>query len=697
MRKGHLKIFLLIVVVITAVWPAAGQNQPQAEAALQAAMNKEFVDGDLAAAIQQYKRILTEYGVNRRVAAKALVQMGQCYEKLGSVEAQKAYERVVRDYPDQSESVSQARTRLAAVAEKKTPDAAATGEKTGVVIQELQLASSQNRYALSPEGNRVAYTNRAGNLVVRELATGQERQVTDLKSGSAVYPVWSPDGKRIVYTAWKGSYQNYQLHIVSLETGEDQTREINGYAHDWSRDGRSILYGESGLEKPRWTLNLLPVDGGPIRQIMNEENSKRGQSPRLSPDGRYVAYFLLNRASLFVVSVEGGEPIRISEGSAYDGYPIWADDGQLLLFVSDRNLGRWDLWGLPMLSGQRSGEPIMIKPDIGRVQLCGLSENGRLLLSHSEMRSHIYVTEIDPVTTAAVGESARLTTDSTIGGAVGGRWSHDGRRMAYTQGPILHVMAADGSDARELTTMDANLIHTLAWAPDNEHIYFGDRRPETGAGIYSISASTKVIKPVLLDPEVLAHIDVAPDGKRLVFLKGLQSQANFHLYVADIDGKNMRQLTFETTAKVAYPAWSPDSRQVLFYKYGAGDGRTSLWILGVDDGRLTQVFEGPNTEHTFFDPSWSPDGTRVAWSSRDGTSDGFELRFMGLSPGETPKAIRPSVGSPAKLPMFGPRWSPDGKRMSFVTGTTIDRVLIIDNFLPKSEEPGKSSVARPPR
>ena len=47
--------------------------------------------------------------------------------------------------------------------------------------------------------------------------------------------------------------------------------------------------------------------------------------------------------------------------------------------------------------------------------------------------------------------------------------------------------------------------------------------------------------------------------------------------------------------------------------------------------------------------------------------------------------------------MFYPKWAPDGKKMVFVTGTPIDQVLLMENFLPKSEEAGKSNVARPRR
>src|SRR5712692_3164203 len=94
---------------------ALSQSSDQAEIALEAAQHRQLVDGDLEAAIQLYKNILTTYGSNRPIAAKALLRMGECYEKLGQTEAKNAYERVLRDYSDQAEMVAKARARLAAL------------------------------------------------------------------------------------------------------------------------------------------------------------------------------------------------------------------------------------------------------------------------------------------------------------------------------------------------------------------------------------------------------------------------------------------------------------------------------------------------------------------------------------------------------------------------------------------------------
>jgi len=101
------------ILLLAAV--AIAQSNASLEVQLKAAMNKELVDGDLEGAIELYKQIAASPNGQRPVVAKALLQMGLCYEKLGNDEAQKAYEQVLSKYADQTEIASQARERLAAI------------------------------------------------------------------------------------------------------------------------------------------------------------------------------------------------------------------------------------------------------------------------------------------------------------------------------------------------------------------------------------------------------------------------------------------------------------------------------------------------------------------------------------------------------------------------------------------------------
>ncbi len=71
--------------------------------------------GDLNGAITLFNDIIKKYPKEREYAAKSQLYIGLCYEKLGNEKARKSYERVVSEYSDQSDIVSQAKLRLGAL------------------------------------------------------------------------------------------------------------------------------------------------------------------------------------------------------------------------------------------------------------------------------------------------------------------------------------------------------------------------------------------------------------------------------------------------------------------------------------------------------------------------------------------------------------------------------------------------------
>jgi len=89
------RILSIAVAAALGAGLALTQAPRSAEVQLKAAEHKQQVEGDLKGAIEQYRKLAQ--GRDRAVAAKALVRMGQCYEKLGDAESRKAYERVLRE------------------------------------------------------------------------------------------------------------------------------------------------------------------------------------------------------------------------------------------------------------------------------------------------------------------------------------------------------------------------------------------------------------------------------------------------------------------------------------------------------------------------------------------------------------------------------------------------------------------------
>src|SRR5215204_2343262 len=89
---------------------------PQApEVHLRAAQQKETVEGDLNAAIAMYRKLADDRTTPPDVAARALVRLGRCYQRLGSTEARKAYERVLSNFSAQTAAVVEAKQLLASM------------------------------------------------------------------------------------------------------------------------------------------------------------------------------------------------------------------------------------------------------------------------------------------------------------------------------------------------------------------------------------------------------------------------------------------------------------------------------------------------------------------------------------------------------------------------------------------------------
>src|SRR5436305_10943351 len=108
---------ILALAIAAVAMVAEERKAADAELRLQAAIHAEMVDGNCKAAIEQYKKV-AESG-NRAVAAKALIRMAECHQKLGDAESKKIYERVAREYADQKEPAAIARERLGSTAGKE--------------------------------------------------------------------------------------------------------------------------------------------------------------------------------------------------------------------------------------------------------------------------------------------------------------------------------------------------------------------------------------------------------------------------------------------------------------------------------------------------------------------------------------------------------------------------------------------------
>jgi hypothetical protein len=107
------RILVLAIGSLLVAWSAT--REVDLERQLEAAIHREVVLGDLTGAMKEYRNILAQAEVPRGVAARALLQTGECMEKLGrGPEAYNSFRRIETEYGDQAALVELAHTRLAA-------------------------------------------------------------------------------------------------------------------------------------------------------------------------------------------------------------------------------------------------------------------------------------------------------------------------------------------------------------------------------------------------------------------------------------------------------------------------------------------------------------------------------------------------------------------------------------------------------
>ncbi len=216
---------------------------------------------------------------------------------------------------------------------------------------------------LSPDGKRLAVFRRdggAGDIWITDLERGNSSRFT-FDAGSDNFPLWSPDGSRIVFASNRdGSVLNlYQKS--SGGTGEDELllkTAGNKVPTDWSADGRYILYEENDPNSRFPDLWVLPLSGDrkPIRFLATPFNEN---GATFSPDAHWIAYTSneTGRDEVYVQSFPAtGAKWQISTNGGRR--PRWRPDGKELFYdTQGGELWAADLTGTVPGSDFKAGTP----------------------------------------------------------------------------------------------------------------------------------------------------------------------------------------------------------------------------------------------------------------------------------------------------------------------------------------------------
>ena len=225
--------------------------------------------------------------------------------------------------------------------------------------------------------------------------------------------------------------------------------------------------------------------------------------------------------------------------------------------------------------------------------------------------------------------------------------------------------------------------HGPAWGRDRDGavivIRWGEGVAEYGGSLYTIrddGTNLTLLSPSpgdggLLGGDRLAY-DASPavsrDGSRVAYatLRDSDEAGEFGIATVDVEerggllffggGRERRQLTPTDREVDMEPSWSPDGSRIAFLR----DGR--LHTMAPDGADVRSL--APDIEAVREPPAWSPDGTRLAFRRWDRAGGATELYVMGAD-GSNLTLV--ATGLPdAGRPNRGPAWSPDGRHLAYV-------------------------------
>jgi Tol biopolymer transport system component len=453
---------------------------------------------------------------------------------------------------------------------------------------------------------------------------------------------------------------------------EFETDEATWLSLDVAPDGRSLLLEIAG------DLYTLPIEGGEARAVLTGPPFE--SQPRFSPDGKWVA-FLSDRTgaeNVWIAKPDGSDAKKLSgDKDAEFASPTWSADGRYVI-SSRTNWGQstYELW-MYHVEGGAGVQLTKAKPDpktprnqrsnaIGAVA----SPDGRYLYYARKNGGFQYNATFPLWQIARMdlrsGDEDILTQEQ--GSAIRPLLSPDGKKLVYG----TRFDGETGLRIRDLVSGADRWLHYPVQRDDQESAFTRDLLPgyaftpdgghvvtTSGGKILKIGVETGDATPIDFTAKIAQDLGpalrfprkvdegpvrarliqdptISSDGRRLAF------SSLTRLYVMDLPSGTPAAILPE--GKRAFqPSWSPDGNWLAYSTWSGGEGHIEkVRSMGGTPERLTR-------EAAFYsDPVWSPDGGRVV-ALRAGAYDRFSQPVdFGAAPGMDLVWI-PAAGGDATL------------------------------------------------
>jgi TolB protein len=214
-------------------------------------------------------------------------------------------------------------------------------------------------------------------------------------------------------------------------------------------------------------------------------------------------------------------------------------------------------------------------------------------------------------------------------------FSRDGKHLVFDQTTSdadvdqVYVANADGSGARQVSKCQAPKCAGLwepAWSPDGRQLAiassagFHPGAPSDRFGIAIINLAKRTVRSVVDHdfPTGQDHFPRwSPDGRQLVFWRDREGKGDMAVFVVNVDGSGLRQLT-DWDMRAGDADWSPDGKRIVFGTQPLGNfqgaGHSELYTIRPDGKGLRRLTHYGSDGPRATQPRWTPDSKAILYT-----------------------------------------------------------------------------------
>jgi len=248
-------------------------------------------------------------------------------------------------------------------------------------------------------------------------------------------------------------------------------------------------------------------------------------------------------------------------------------------------------------------------------------------------------------------------------------WSPDGSELIYSmQGTLWRQRI--GSDTAAQITAGPVYDYQPDWSPDSRTVVFA-RYAHDAIELQLLDLASGKVLPLTANHAVNVEPRWSPDGSRIAFVSSVYN-GRWHIFIVSPEGaKDPLRVTEDNDSKLPRyyystwdhyisPVWSPDGKEIMLVSNrGHIHGSGGFWRMEARPGAPLRELRYEETTWKAR-PDWSPDGTRVVYSSYLGR----QWNQLWLLPSEGGDPFPLTYG---EFDATAPRWSRDGRRIAFVS------------------------------